>query len=86
MMSEERAWPSEADWVPQAHQHSLEPAPRLHEGCGSLESDNTKVQFPVEPLSCCVILSKLLSVSESQFLHLEKMGKGIPTSLSSCED
>lgn len=80
VMSEARAWPSEADWVPQAHQRSL------HERCVSLESDNTKVQFPGEPLSCCVILSKLLSVSESQFLHLEKMGKGIPTSLSCCED
>lgn len=42
----------------------------------TLESDNTQVQLPAELLSCCGILSKLLSISEPQFPPLEKNGKG----------
>lgn len=65
------------------------PATPLHEEacvievCLTLESDNTQVQFLAEALSCCVILSYLASLN--LFLHLGKMGKRIPTSLSRCE-
>lgn len=66
-----------------------DPAALLHEVacvievCLSLESDNTQVQFLAEALSCCVILSYLVSLN--LFLHLGKMGKWILTSLSHCE-
>lgn len=49
-------------WGPTAPLHE---AACVIEACLSPESENTRVQFPAEVLSCCVILSKLLGVSES---------------------